>query len=107
MSYQVVLTDTAVQDLREIALWIADRSKDRELAKQFVADLRKECERLKFFSNAGAIPRDRVLKSVGHRFLVHKEYLIFYTVDEEHHRVNVMAIFNAKKDYMRVMRNFI
>lgn len=107
MSYQVVLTDTAVQDLRDIAFWIADRSKDRELAKRFVLALRKECGRLEDFPNAGAIPRDRVLKSAGYRFLVYKDYLIFYTVDEEKRCVYVMAVFNAKKDYMRVMRNFI
>ena len=40
-------------------------------------------------------------------FTVHKEYLIFYLVDEEEKQVNVMTIFNAKKDYMRVMKRFI
>ena len=39
--------------------------------------------------------------------MVHKEYLIFYLVDEEEKQVNIMAIFNSKKDYMRVMKNFI
>ena len=50
---------------------------------------------------------DRILKSVGYRFMVHKEYLIFYLVDEEEKQVNIMAIFNSKKEYMRVMKNFI
>lgn len=107
MSYRVILTDTAVQDLREIAFWMAERSQDRELTKRFVGDLRNECERLKNFPNAGAIPRDRVLKSAGHRFVVHKDYLIFYTVDEDKQCVHILAIFHAKKDYMRVMRSFI
>ena len=46
-------------------------------------------------------------QSVGYRFAVHKEYLIFYLVDEEEKQVNIMAIFNDQKDYMRVMKNFI
>ena len=33
MSYTVRLTDTAKQDLREIAFWIAEQSKDKEIAK--------------------------------------------------------------------------
>lgn len=36
-----------------------------------------------------------------------QDFLIFYLVDEEEKQVNVMAIFNSKKDYMRVLKNFI
>ena len=107
MSYTVRLTDTAKQDLREIAFWIAEKSKDREIAKRFVGELRETCRKLDTFPNAGGIPKDRIIRSAGYRFAVHKEYLIFYLVDEEGKHVNVMAIFNAKKDYMRVMKKFI
>ena len=107
MSYTVRLTDTAKQDLREIAFWIAEQSKDKEIAKRFVGELRETSKKLDTFPNAGAIPKDRVIRSEGYRFTVHKEYLIFYLVDEEKKQVNVMAIFNAKKDYMRVMKKYI
>ena len=107
MSYTVRLTDTAKQDLREIAFWIAEQSKDKEIAKRFVGELRETCKKLDTFPNAGAIPKDRLIRSEGYRFTVHKEYLIFYLVDEEKKQVNVMAIFNAKKDYMRVMKKYI
>ena len=107
MSYTVRLTDTAKQDLREIAFWIAEQSKDKEIAKRFVGELREACKKLDAFPNAGSVPKDRVIRSEGYRFTVHKEYLIFYLVDEEKKQVNVMAIFNAKKDYMRVMKKYI
>lgn len=107
MSYTVRLTDTAKQDLREIAFWIAQQSNDIEIAKHFVGELRNVCKKLDTFPNAGGIPKDRVIRSAGYRFTVHKEYLIFYLVDETERQVNVMAIFNAKKDYMRVMKKFI
>ena len=38
---------------------------------------------------------------------MHKDYLIFYNIDESQKIVNVLAIFNSKKDYLRVMRKFI
>ena len=107
MSYTVRLTDTAKQDLREIAFRIAEQSKDIEIAKRFVGESREVCQKLATFPNAGAIPKDRVIRSAGYRFTVHKEYLIFYLVDEEEKQVNVMAIFNAKRDYMRVMKKYI
>ncbi len=107
MSYTVVITDTAKQDLRDIAIWIAEQAKDIDIAKCFVNELRERCKKLDKFPSTGSFPGDRVLKSAGFRFVTHKDYLVFYLIDEESKTVNVMAIFNAKKDYMRVMRNFI
>lgn len=107
MKYKVILTDTAKQDLREIALYIAEESKDKEIAKAFVNELREKTKKLQEYPNRGSLPDDRVLKALGYKFLVHKEYLLFYLTDEADKKVYVMAIFNCKKDYMRVLKKFI
>lgn len=107
MSYAVRFTDTAKEDLRDIAFWIAEKSQDVDVARQFVRELRKKCMELEVFPNGGGIPKDRVLKSAGFRFVVYKDYLIFYLVDEDKKYVNVMAVFNARRDYMRVMKKYI
>ena len=54
MSYQVRITETAKQDLREIAFYIAERSMDNEIAKRFVMELREQCNRLVEFPQGGA-----------------------------------------------------
>ena len=46
MSYHVRITETAKQDLREIAFYIAEHSMDNETAKCFVMELREQCKRL-------------------------------------------------------------
>ena len=107
MNSQVVITDTARSDLRDIALYLADLSKDKNLAIRFVKELQEKTKILELFPESGAIPRDRVLKSNGYRFLSHKDYLLFYQYDKERNIVYVMAIFNGKRDYMRVMKKFI
>ena len=107
MSYRVQFTDTAKEDLRALAFRLADLSKDRELAKRFVRELQQNCKVLETFPESGALPRDRVLISAGYRFLVYKDYLTFYNVDNENAVVNVMAVFHGKNDYMRVMREYI
>lgn len=68
MSYRVRLTETAKQDLREIAFYIADQAKDKEIARNFVNELRVSCNRLTDFPQAGALPKDHVLRSMGHLF---------------------------------------
>lgn len=107
MSYRLVFTDTAKEDLRAIAFKIADISKDKELAKRFVKELQQSTKILETFPESGAIPRDRVLKSAGYRFVSHKDYLTFYLLDKEQEKVVIMAIFHEKMDYMRVMTRFI
>ena len=107
MSYHVRITETEKQDLREIAFYIAEHSMDNETAKRFVMELREQCKRLVDFPQSGAIPKDHVLRSLDFRYIVHKDYLIFYCIDETQRIVDVLAIFNAKKDYLRVMRKYI
>lgn len=104
MRYTIEFTETAKSDLRNIAMYIAEQSKDKEIAKKFVMELGEQCRPLEEFPQMGATPKDRVLMSSGYRFLVHKEYLIFYSVDETNEKIYVQAIFNAKKDYTRVLR---
>lgn len=107
MNYTVRITDTAKQDLREIAFYIAEQSKNKETAIRFVRGLKEHCQKLNSFPYKGALPKDRILISVGYRYLVHRDYLIFYNIEEAETIVNILAIFNSKKDYIRVMRKFI
>lgn len=107
MNSQVVITDTARSDLRDIALYLADLSKDKNLAIRFVKELQEKTKILELFPESGAIPRDRVLKSNGYRFLSQKDYLLFYQYDKERNIVYVMAIFNGKRDYMRIMKKYL
>lgn len=104
MKYSIEFTDTAKSDLRNIAIYIAEESKNKDAAKRFVKELTDQCIRLEDFPMSGSIPKDRMLVSSGYRFLVHKEYLIFYSTDEKNEKVYINAVFNAKKDYTRVLK---
>lgn len=104
MKYDINFTETAEADLRNIALYITETSKEINIAIDFVNELQEQCNRLSDFPSIGAYPKDFVLKSLGYRFLVHKEYLIFYTIEEAEKSVYIQAIFHGKKDYNRVFR---
>lgn len=107
MTFKIIVTETAKQDLREIAFYITDKSKDTSLAKKFVNELREECKRLENYPDSGSLPKNRLLLSAGFRFIVYKDYLIFYVTDNSTNKVYILSIFNAKKDYIRVMRRFL
>lgn len=107
MRYSIRFAETAKDDLREIAYSIIDRSKEPEIAKSFVTELREVCNRLADFPNQGALPKDYILRSMGYRYLTHDGYLVFYLTDEKTKIVVIMAIFNEKRDYIRIMRKYI
>ena len=107
MKYTIEFTETAKADLREIALYIAETTSNKEVAKEFVKELADQCSRLEDFPFSGAIPKDRLIISAEYRFLIHKDYLIFYTVNELYAKVYVHTIFNGKKDYTRVLKKLI
>ena len=104
MNCKIVFTDTAKSDLQKIAFYIADLTKDKQKAVRFVKDLQAQTRTLEQFPESGALPRDRVLKSSGYRFLVYKDYLLFYQYRQAEGTVYITAVFNGKLDYMRVMK---
>ena len=107
MNCEVKMTATAKQDFKEIAQYIYEQSKEKHLALRFVKELQNKCNILKEFPQCGSLPDDRILISLGYRFLIYKDYLIFYIYKKEDNTVYIIAVFNAKRDYLRVMRKFI
>lgn len=105
--WQVIMTDTAKSDLREIAFGILEASGDPDTAVNFVMELEEQCRVLRSIPEAGAIPKDYVLKALGYRYLAHKHYLVFYLTDAAAHKVYIHAFFNEKLDYFRFMRKRI
>ena len=107
MNCKIVFTDTAKSDLRDIAVYLADLSKDKNLAIRFVRELQEKTRILEQFPESGAIPRDRALKSSGYRFLVCKDYLLFYLYEKEMNTACVRASCHGKREYMRGMKKFL
>lgn len=105
--WHVIMTETAKNDLREIALGIYELSKDPDIAVNFVMELQNKCDILETMPESGAFPKDYVLKAMGYRFLVHKHYLVFYLTDPSDQNVYIHAFFNEKLDYFRYMRKRI
>ena len=105
--WQIIMTDTAKSDLREIALGIYEVSKDPDTAVRFVLELEDQCSILNTQPESGAVPKDYVLKALGYRFLVFKHYLVFYATNPDEKTVSIHAVFNEKLDYFRYMRKRI
>lgn len=103
MIYDLEVTATAKENYSDIALNIYEQSKSVDVAIKFVRKLQAEIGRLREFPNIGAFPKDRMLLSAGYRYLVYDDYLTFYTIDENAKKIYILAVFNSKEDYTRVL----
>jgi len=111
MSYTIKLTDNAKRDIREIAGKIADylltQSGDGQVAKNFITELQNKTKQLTDLPDSGALPKDRFLLTVGYRYLLHKDYMIFYSTDAAAQTVFILAVFRAGRDYPLIMKGYL
>lgn len=107
MNCNIVFTETAKADLRQITLDFVELTKEKQRAISFGKELRSQVDILKQFPECGAIPRDRVLKSSGYRFLVYQHYLLFYQYQKAENTAYVLAVFNGKRDYTRFLKKYL
>ena len=107
MKYELLFSATAAEDLKEIACDIYSVSGSKESALKYIEGIREECRALELFPESGALPKDRILLSAGYRFVIYKDYLAFYKVDNENRRVIVSTVFNGKRDYSRYMNKYL
>lgn len=102
--YSLLFTETAKQNYLDIGRYIANESKNIDIAIKFIQKLQKETERLKNYPNSGILPKDRFLLSVGYRFLIYGDYLTFYKTDEVEKKVIIYAVINGKRNYSKFLK---
>ncbi len=94
---KVVLTESALADLDEIADWIGRDDLDR--AEAFVESLRRKCATLSRHPRRhSTVPR---ISGVELRKLTYRDYLIFYLVLDE--RVEVVHILHGARDWAALL----
>lgn len=99
MNRKIVFSKKSELQIEEIYQYILSKSNDEDTAKRFVNELIDKTEILKTQAFVG-----RQLEIIDnivtqYRFLVYKDYLIFYRVDEN--KVYIDRILNSKMDYVK------
>ncbi len=103
MTYTVVRTDTADEQIRKIILYINENF-GSEVALQKLDELEERILHLGEHSDIGIIPRYGILRRQGYNVLVSEKNLVFYKVDEERKRVVVYAVVDQRQDYLNIIK---
>ena len=76
MKYNIIRTDKADEQLREIIFYIADDSGSVDIALNYLNKIETAINRLEEFPMSGSVPRYSVLRKQGYKVLIVERHLI-------------------------------
>ncbi|MCD7922812.1 MAG: type II toxin-antitoxin system RelE/ParE family toxin [Clostridiales bacterium] len=105
--YTIKINEAAELDLENAGDYIAYELLNPQAAENTVRGIREQVNKLQNFPTGHELDDDPILAELGVRRTYYKEYKIFYTVDQEHHVVNVVRILHMLVDSrVRLYRTF-
>ena len=105
MTYSIRLTEDAKQDIESIAFYIAQNDDPRK-AKNLVAKLKAEVQRLNTFPERGAYPEELLLLEIREvREVYYGPYRIFYRIAGR--VVQILAVADGRRDLQAFLVNRI
>ena len=93
--YRILIFPAAKQDLQEIVDYLNTLSRD--VAVRYYDLLTEEIASLSYMPDRNPKPRDLALAAKGYRYLLVKNYLVFYIVKGD--TVQIHRILYAKRNY--------
>lgn len=103
MKYNIVRTDKADEQLRDIIFYIADDSGSIDIALNYLNKIQKNIKRLEDFPLSGSIPKYSILRKQGYRVLVVERHLVFYKVNSGEKIVTIYAIVDGRQEYKNLL----
>ena len=90
MTYKIVITNTALADIRSAVLYIADTLMNKSAANKLLDEVDKKIGALSDNPYINPPVRDSFLASNGIRFQLVNNYIAFYVIHEERGKFNAI-----------------
>lgn len=102
MSYRLVYTDSAEENLREIAIRIGQDNID--FAISYIEKIRDEASNLTEFPDMGTVPRFLPARKRGIRILIIDNYILQYIPDHKAKTITVIKISYGTQSYKKMFK---
>ena len=103
MSYSVLRTDTANEQITEIVRYLSELSDGMGSALRFLDQLDEAAAMLASFPKSGAVPTWGTLARRGYRKLLMGHYVLLYKCDDSARQVTIHAVFYAQREYWKYL----
>ena len=101
--YEVKVTRQAMAQMKEIVHYISAELLAPEAANKLLDKIRDAIAALSFMPKKYALIEEEPWKHEGVRKIIVKNFLIYYWVDEENFKVQVIAVIYNRRDQLRAL----
>jgi len=102
--YSLIITDIAEEDILKTVEYIADILKAPIAANNLLDEIERHEEILENTPNIYPFVPDEYLAQKGLKFTIIKNYLMFYTIDEDEKIVTVIRFLYGRRDWKNILR---
>lgn len=107
MMYKIIYTQKALADLDRVSDYINLKLCNISAAEHIVENFFSEGDSLAVFPTRYPLCNDEVLHTWGIRFVLVKNYLLFYVVREAEQKVFVIRFLYSKRNWQKLLREQI
>jgi len=104
MNYSVNITDLAEEDILSTVKYISNALKNPIAANNLLDEIEKYEEILGETPNIYPFVNDEYLSQKGIKYVKIKNYLMFYTIDENNKNVNVIRFLYGRMNWQIILR---
>ncbi len=101
--WNVLVTETAYQDLREAAAYMRDTLLSTKAAKTFIDVFEEAVGDLSTFPEGRPLVSDFDLAKRGYRWIPVGKFMLFYTTDRDAHTVVVERLLYGPRDWAKML----
>lgn len=101
--YEVLVSEKAQRDLKEIANYLSSNLLEPNIAKAILSEIDKPILSLEEMSYRYWLVSDNLLKKVGIRKLVVKNYIVFFKVFETKKTVGVVRVMYWRRNWQKMI----
>ena len=103
--YEVRVTRQALEQMKEIVHYISNDLMAPDAADNLLDKMKAEITKLSSFPKTHALIDEEPWRTEGVRKIVVKNFLIYYWVDDDNNRVQVIAVIYSRRDQIRQLSN--
>lgn len=102
-NYNVYVSEPAENDLRDIVRYISSQLLASITAVKMIETIEEALLTLENMPYSYPLVTDERLNSMGYHKLIVKNYVVFFTIDENSKLVNVERILYSRRDWLSIL----
>lgn len=105
MIYKVIVTKTALEDIRSAVRYISDTLMNKEAANNLLDEVNIKIDLLSEQPYINPLVHDSFLASNGFRIQSVNNYMAFYIIHEETKTVSIIRFQHSRRDWISLLKN--